>query len=401
MKMRSDQSGGPGGAYARTFLLTFAALLVAVAVFCIFIDPYGIFGAPRLPHLTAIKPAAAARLRLSKAFGVELAHPATLVIGSSVTNLGIDPEAASWAPDHRPVFNLGIDGATLDLQQKFLLHALCTTHPKRVVIVSAFEDSMPVWPAFGDTTALELRVGEDGRPNPNFALGHLKDLASATLSFRALFDSASTLARQSGAWLNYQTERGFEIHSPEEEYATLQGSGAAIAKMDREMAARILMWRREPTWSLEPLRVMIQAAQEAGADVAVVIPPVYADLLELRRQLGLSKNVQAWRAELMHIVDAAGPGHVALWDFDGLSPYTTDRPPEHGDMADSGRWFWDSAHFSPALGALMIQRIETGEGPTDLGARLDSANLAENAQTFAVAQRAWVKAHPDDVERVG
>jgi hypothetical protein len=389
--------------FVLTALATLFLVLSVAAGFCVLVDPYGIFGTPTLPRVNAIKSAAALRVRLSKAYRVALADPATLVVGSSVINLGIDPESPAWLPAHRPVFNLGIDGAPLAEQRRFLLNALAVAHPKLVLIVTSFEDVMPSVEGEMSSFDPELRALDDGRPNPHFALAHFKDLVSATLSFRAIADSAQTLIRQAGPWINYQRNDGFEINSPEERYAATQGVRAAVAKMDSDLALRISAWTRRPVWSLEPLDVMIRAARAAGADVVVAIPPVNTDIVEIRRQIGLAQDVAAWRSGIALVVaaDAAALGgreRVKLWDFGGLSPYTTTSLPLEFDMAK--RWFWDTAHFSPGLGTLIIGRIEGRGDPSDFGIVVDAQNEEKTAADFSAAERKWVDTHPDDVGRV-
>ncbi len=411
--MRRDRSTG---GYVGVVLLTFFTLIAAAASFCTLVDPYGMFGMPRVSHVTALKFAAASRLRLSKAYRVALADPATLVTGSSITNLGIDPASAAWQPAHRPVFNLGLDGATLAEQRRYFLNALAVSRPRLVVFFTSFEDMMPQPPGAGfedGAVQPELRTLDDGRPNPAFPLAHLKDIVSATLSFRALADSGLTLVRQSGAWINYQTDAGFEIHAPEEMYAATQGARAAVDKMNRVMARRMIAWSGHPDWSLEPLDVMIRAARARGADVVVVIPPGHADIVEIHRQLGLADRVEAWRLALVQLVDGeaealGGHEHVRLWDFNRLSGYTTAAFTARGASAGDDGWFWDTTHFKPELGSLIIGRIEqtgpvgeTGPVAQTLGIPVERANEAPSALAFAAAERGWVEAHPDDVERIG
>ena len=394
-------------AYVGVLVLTLALCLTGAAAFSILVDPYGMFGMPRLRNVTALKVAAASRLRLSKTYRVALAHPATLVTGSSITNLGIDPDSASWRPEHRPVFNLGLDGATLAEQGRYFLNAMAVSHPRLVVLVTSFEDLMPQ-PSAGNAEdgagQPERRTLDDGRPNPHFLLAYVKDLVSATISFRALSDSALTLVRQSGTLINYQTDSGFEVHAPEEVYAATQGARAAADKMNRTLARRMIVWSGHPSWSIEPLDAMIRAAREGGADVVVMIPPAQADMVEIRRQLGFADLVEAWRLALAQLVgtDAAalgGPDHVALWDFSGLSGYTTASPVGRSGASHDKDWFWDPAHFNPLLGSLLIRRIETGD-PADLGIRIESTSEAASAAAFSEADHAWVEAHPSDVERI-
>ena len=405
MNDATELTGARMSGFLRTVVVTFCALLGSTALVCGVVDPYGILGMPPIPGLTAVKSAAATRLRLSKAYRVGLMDPATIVTGNSVTNLGIDPASPAWRPDHAPVFNLGVDGATLVEQSRYLLNALAVTHPKLVVLFTSFEDALSL--PFGDVReagAIDpgLRCLDDGRPNPGFALAHIKDLASATLSFRALADSVGTLWRQSGERLNTQGRDGFETDSPEETYAATQGTPAAVAKEDRDIAARVVAWSAHPTWSLAPLAVMIAAARASGADVVVAIPPAHVDIMAIRREAGVEPEVAAWRSALLRIVRTrAGPddhGRVTLWDFSGLSRYVTTPIPLDHRMADPGRWFWDTAHFSPALGTLLIRRIETGGEPVDLGTLVMPDAGDDGADE--TQKRQWMATHPADVARI-
>lgn len=400
--MPLDHSHRLASVFNRTVFSTILLLLAATAVLSVVVDPYGLFGGPSLPGLTTIKSAAASRLRLSKASAVERVQPATLVTGSSVTNLGIDPNDGAWTPADRPVFNLGIDGATILLQRRFLLHALTVTRPRRVVIITSFDDYAPASVDGGSDTAglPALHVGEDGQPNPHYVRDHLVDLAATTLSFRALSDSVATLLWQSGALLSYQTAEGFAVDAPEEQYATLHGVTAAVSKTEGDMARRLLRWGLDPQPSVQALADMIHAARSADAEVVVVIPPVTVEMIEMRRQLGLEANVAIWRADVARAVNREWADHVSLWDFGNLSPYDTAQPTDGVAVTDPHLWFWDAVHFTPALGGLIIRRIEGDDNPADFGERLDVETVAISSLKSTAAQQAWAASHPDEVRAV-
>lgn len=354
-------------------VLAIVLMSMTAVVFCTLVDPYGLFDTPRLAHLTAVKSAASARLRLSKAWGVDRVQPATIVTGSSVTNLGIDPGSPAWIPGDRPVFNLGIDGAKVDLQRRFLLHALALTHPRRVVVLTSFEDYEP--DDAGEASLPALHVGADGQPNPDYAIDRAKDLVSAVFSMRALSDSVTTLVRQSGELLSYQTPLGFEIDGPEQQYSDLHGMAAALGKTDAEFAAGLLRWGPKPRWTLTPLADMIRHGLAAGAEVVVAIPPVHPDLVEVRRQVGIGERVDAWRADVAGLVTGLRSERVVLRDFSEIPPSGRQSP---GPGRAGG--FWDAVHFTPALGDTLIERIESGAEPADPdqqgGAGIDPVDIA-------------------------
>ena len=137
-------------------------------------------------------------------------------------------------------------------------------------------------------------------------------------------------------------------------------------------------------------------------DVVVFIPSVRAEEVELYRQAGLDGLFASWKAQLATTVEAAAAsGHtVALWDFTGSTPFTTESVPRPGDRATAMRWFWDLIHFRPELGALMAARMVGGSGPGDLGMRVTAADMPGRAAAYAEGQRTWVAEHPADVARV-
>ena len=398
--------------YLRALALALLALLGSVALFCGLVDPYGIIGTPTVAHLTARKLAAADRPRLSKPYRVEHMHPSTVLLGSSTTNIGFDPDSPAWPQARRPVFNMGIDGSSLDGEAHFLRHTLALAEPGLVVMCVAFEDSMvsPRGRLTAATAAMyafepRMRVGADGSPNPGYQLGRAQDWVFALLSLPALTDSVRTLLGQERSTVDVQTAAGFDEGARFMRWTASDGAAALFGQKDIEKARDILRWQREKRVEIDGVRTAILAARAAGAKVVVAITPAHADQMEVRRQLGLAAPMQAWRRDLARLVaDAAaetgGDAYTTLWDFDGYSPYTTESLPPPGDTSHALRWFFETVHFRPALGTLMIQRMLGGDIPADLGAMLTPATVDESGARNDAAQRAWVAAHPTDVARI-
>lgn len=396
----------PSRAWLRTTLVAAAGLLLGIASFCAAVDPYGIIGTPTIPGLTDRKIAAAPRSRLTKPYRIEQVNPAAIVIGSSAANIGFDPDSPAWTQPDRPVFNLGIDGASFDVQQRFLQHALVRARPRLVVISVSFEDMMLAPRTLrsaspGDPNAFEdrMRVDAEGRPNRLYPLARLADLVFATLSLRAVLDSVATLMDQDDPEQNVQTPAGFDVRAQFPAWIARDGTRTVIALSLRQRLSELLRTESTMQRELEHLASMVRTARAAGAEVAVVVMPAYVAGLEVRRRLGLTARSQAWLADMVRTVEdaAGGPDHVAIWNFEGYDTPVQQPLPAAKDSTPL-RWFWEAVHFRPELGTLMLRRIAGEPGLPGFGTRLTATTVAEQSRRYVEAERHWVAANPGDAD---
>lgn len=381
-------------------LIVFLGIVVGVNVA---VDPYGIIGAPRIPGFNQDKITAVDWPRVTKPYLVARANPATLVLGTSPADVGFDPNSSAWPTNLKPVFNLAIDGSSPHQMYRFEQDALAVSKPKLVVISISLEDSQ----VFGEPLRKaedfdeRLHVTETGAPNPDYRTGVLNDYIFATASFRAISDSLRTVIHQRDPVKTFQTPLGLLEGGKFVIWAKTEGFHVLVSDKDHLHAGMDLRWARKPRFNIEPLTDMIKLARDHQADVAVVIIPNYIDQMEIRRQTGVTSQYDAWKARVVALTDQAGKamGGVTLWDFSGFTPYTTEALPEPGDRTTRLRWFWESIHFQPALGDLVIQRL-TGKGPRDFGVVLTPDNLATDIAAYHEAQGKWVAEHPRDVARI-
>lgn len=398
--------------FLRAWAVTLAALAVVIVCVTVVVDPYGIFNMPRIKGWTANKPAAPHWPRLSKPYLLEAANPATLVLGSSTVDLGIDPEGPAWPDARQPVFNLGIEMAKPATQLLYLRNALATTSPKLVLIGASFDDAMimPASHIAGASTAVpelakfdnRLRLGDSGEPNLDYRLGQIQNAVFATLSFQALRDSIKTLSSQRDPFANVLTRLGFDTGGPFVRWIADEGQNAFFLDKDAYKAHDLVKWRPQPALAVQPVLDAVALAQQHGATVIVFLLPTHADNMELLRQVGLTNRYHAWKTELVAAIEhmAQNRERVPVWDFGGFTPYTTEPVPLKGDTTHQLRWFWDLVHFRPELGDLMLQWMLDQNGPGDLGVQVTSAGLPARAAAYEDAQRTWIAAHPADVARI-
>ncbi|MGE5545653.1 MAG: hypothetical protein ACM33T_02050 [Solirubrobacterales bacterium] len=358
-----------------TFFAGLAGMVVLGAGINLAVDPYGVFGTPLVEGFNREKPQGEAQPYLAKTYLVERAQPKTLLVGNSRIQSGLDPESEAWPADARPVFNFGIGGANLYANYRLLQHSLAVSTPSLVVIGLAVEDTLDVARTTEDYQP-RLRVDAGGGPNRELWRARAQDAAFALLSLTALGDSLITVWQQGRPGVSKMTPLGFNDGGGMTAAAEAEGYHSLFKAKERKKAEVALRWARHPGYDLKPLRDMIRLSLDHGARVVVFLSPGHVGELEIYRRNGLTDAHLHWKDEVTAMVKqfADDGAKVALWDFGGVSRYTSETVPPVGDRRTPMAWFWEINHFKPALGRLIIARM-MGHGPADLGVELTASGV--------------------------
>lgn len=340
------------GRYLRTFVIAFAALLLAVAGFTRFMDPAGYWAGPIVPGLNAVKPASAEHLRPVKLRQVERLQPLTIVAGNSRVDVGIDPGSAAWPAAWRPVYNLGLPGAYQHQTVDAVLHALDTTQAKRVVLGVDFIDYRVAEEAWRTWRPAPRRVETIGTP---------RELAELLISLDALGRSLAALPEQHSANPRNITRDGFNSLAEYNEIVAAEGHAALFGQRLRENSARWAAWPKAVAWpgpggsdAWASLDRLAAECRRRGVELILVTYPYHAEVRLLFDEVGMTPAFEDWRARLAAAGARAG---VAVWDFTAITPATSEPVPPPGDTRTRMRWYWEGGHFKAALGDRMIAAI--------------------------------------------
>jgi len=396
-----------GRRYFWLWLAGLLAILTLAAAVNLIVDPYGVYGLVRIAGVNEDKTSAVAQARLAKHYLVERVQPATLLIGSSRVEAGLDPESNAWPQDLRPVFNMGSAGTGPYSQLRLLQDSLAATQPRLVVLGTDFIESLTADADLAASSSARgsldfeqrLRVTKSGAPNGRIWLAQMQDVGSTLFSLSALGDSIATLLTQGSSKYSKFTPLGRHTLTEFNYLVQTEGEYSLFLAKDRFKVAQVVPMREHYQFGLAPLAQAITEALQHSAQVIVVITPGHADELEIYRQAGVMDVYEEWRQRLTEIVATAGGNKVALWDFAGLTPYTTETLPGRGDTKSQLSWFWETNHFKEALGDLIISRI-LGHGPQEFGDQLTLSTLPHSRAVLRKQQYQYVKAHPAAVERV-
>lgn len=361
-------------------LVVFTLLTGAFAGFIAFIDPYDVVGGPRVRGLNAEKTRThedGARVTASHRLLTTSARAALL--GNSRVVDGFPDDLSGWPGG---MINAGMRGS------------------------NAFEIARAAVVA-GQNPAIEcLVIGVDlddfsahGAPKATYWISTLPDasrlasLVRVSLSPSAFARALQTLddnvtgAREPPRWRDayapgWQREDRFD--------ASLEGTFAHYRGFEYDPERMAFFVR-----ALEGLNA-------AGVQTVVYLHPLYASREEAMVRAGARPDHVAMRAALARAEAAAAtpeaPGACAtgpmlqVWDFSGFEPISTVAPPGPA-QAESHPYWHEPAHYAPAVGAAMLDRLagRTREGlfaPEGFGARLDDLDALEAA---AMARReTWI-----------
>lgn len=389
----------PAAAFLRLTGLTVLATLGLVAGLNVVVDPYDLWGSPKITGLNVMKPALHTHLTDAKRRQYARLAPRSVLAGNSRVEVGIDPQSAVWSPRELPAYNFGLPGVRIDGVVQALAAVGADHPPARVYLGVDFIDfsvDQATWTAFRPQP---LRR-DDGALERQF-----KRVTTATLSLDALVDSVHTLVEQRAR--NPETTRvdGF---TPLDNYNDLvadEGHAAIFAQRSLENARAALKRPKAVAWPTPgnslPWRLLgdyVQAARGQGIEVVLFTYPYHAELLETFRQTGQWPAFEDWMRRLTAL---AADHQVPLWNFVGFNAWTTEAVPPPGDHRTRMRWYWEAGHFKAALGDEMIRRMHGDTDPSLLpGAPLTPATVAAALQALEQDGAAWRVRDPAVARRV-
>jgi hypothetical protein len=391
----------PAPRFIRCWVLACSLLATLVGGFNALVDPYLLFGSPRIQGFNERKPGVETQERLMKAYQVTRAAPHALLLGTSRVDLGLDTRHSVWPASARPAYNLGIAAADPYTSLRYLQHVSATGKPDLVILGLDFEYFLSS--GSGEhSNALDfesrLSVDRNGAVNGGQRLQHARDLFQGLLSLDALLDSIDTLnanRRPDSADLAPSgdlSEAGLRSDAVE------LGSSSLFAQRDLRNI-RFYYGKTKSNEGMADIQGIIDLCRQRGTRLILFINPVHADMLETFDLLGLWPAYESWKRDLVAMLaqQPGSTGAIALWDFSGYDSYTTESVPNAS--RDVLHWFWEPSHYTKELGDKIIERL-FGGGDGTYGVLLTPATIESRIADVRAAREAYRNSQPADVGRV-
>ena len=370
--------------FCRRFLFGVVVLAILVAAFDAFVDPYLVFGSPLIAHVNRIKPASQDRQALAKAYLFRRMRPQTVIFGSSKAQVGIDPKSPLLPPDAGLVFNFGWAGIWTNDLFAIVKEAADNAPIHRILVVVDLIDFMQ-----------PLRPSADGSTGPSYLPDWRRrqiERAEALLSFDALKDSIQTVLGQ-----NERYPSGFiaDGRMLEGDFQRSVDAGGAAVMFDQKRAfmlykialtnERLASVSDRKKVDATAISQIVALGRKRHIQIDIAISPVHAEELRAIVLGGLWPRYEAAKRALTDVVAADGGGQVALWDFMGFDPISTEPVPPSDNRVDRTKWFWEPNHFRPALGEKMLATIY--HGGAEFGRRLTPDMIDDDLAQEATSQR--------------
>lgn len=367
----------------RLFNMTFFAVtlpsLVTVGLFNLAIDPYGVIDSPEIPSLNELKTQKFHNVRLFKAIDITRVEPKTLLLGSSRTDLGLDP-AHPALDNKQPAYNLGLVGPNIYEVKRYFEHAL-KNQPELKTVVIGIDLFM-----FNEYKVNQLDFSEDRLEKKNLTT---QELLNVTLSTSAIQSSTKTIKSSinSAAYYLYRPDGMRYVYIDKPNKAILKKFKGSIKGL-RKGEGYYNKYQLSEDF-IEDLQEIVDICQQQNIEFKIFISPSHASQWENLRVAGLWPVFEEWKRQLVKI--------TPVWDFSGYNRVTTEAISK--DMKN----YWDSSHYRKEVGDLVLDRIfdyQEEKVPADFGVLLTQENIESHLAEINAQREVWASNNPDVVELV-
>ena len=386
----------------RRFLIVlavgFASLCALAAGINYLVDPYGLFGTPRVDGINALKPTAGERVRTTKPYMATAFGPTTVIAGNSRPELGLDPQSTCWSEDDKPVFNSGIPGAGFYMQTQYAKHALSAGNGRKVLLAIDFLDFLtdtttpdaafpPDWTSMSASYAGRLDIPGENAGVWTIISTRAQDKLSALFSLNTLADSLLTITRQRTPFITDRRADGFNPGNDYEAIVRNEGQFVLFKQKNGELATRLdrpglglFPAGQEHSADFEALKNFLAWSQAEKVEVILFINPYHVDYFRIIHAAGLWTELENWKR---HITRIAGDFGVPLWDFNSVDAFSSEAPPAQGKRGTSISWYWEPAHYKREMGELMLakllgRRCSADQPAATPGTKLSPDNLEQH-----------------------
>ena len=365
---------------------TVGAALAAVAGFNLLVDPSGVF--PRVHLQTFASLRGTIFNRVARAELVRRGDWDMVILGTSRAKAGLPASHPAFATNH--VCNLSVDGARMSEAAAMFDYARARNPLRRVVLCLDFVLSRDA------THDLLIDPSDfaESRFNPKLSLfdyhcKHLLGREATDGSFEFVRDHLRKKLPPEG-------ERdGFHVRA-----LRLGTSQRALFEKSFRALAYGYAAQRTSTAEMAAFRGLVASCRENNIELTLAINPVHALDLELLRAGGNWEQFEQWKRDVARIVAEEWPtARVPVWDFSGYGPATTEEVPAAGDTTARMKYYFENSHYTPALGAVMLDRM-LGQTPGEFGVLISPANIEAHLQKIREQRETYAGAHAAEVQWV-
>ena len=393
-------------AIAAGFIIISAGLINAI------VDPFGVFRWMEIPGINVHKPAINIEDSRNKLQAISAVKPRSLVLGSSRTETGINPNSPYWLDAKFPAYNLSLVSGNMSVVNEYFLHAN-TVRPVENVLLGVdlvmFKENLR-----GKETTSRLNAHKR-----NIRTSDIETNMYYLLSLDALLASIKTVSQQSTVENQDFLYNGQRSPLPFEKRQKTLGHGKMFQTQEKKYLFQqrytdsrrgryLFEESKNPPANIKAFSDLVSYCLTNDIKLKVFINPIHARQQEIIYHEKQWHTFEQWKQELLNIVEKANTHHqhvepVQLWDFSGYNTVTMEAVPKLNDTKTAMNWYWESSHYKATVGELILKRmynINTADMPADFGVLLSSNNIEQHLIDLRRDRENYIEFFPDDVATI-
>jgi len=364
-------------------LLILSLLFVITAIsFNWLINPYGIFNSPEIEGVNKKKPEFSIHLRLAKAAAVYEQKPEAVILGTSRSEFGFDPNHIAWKTNL--VYNLALSGSNMYEVLRYFQYVHGIKPQKQVILAVDF-----------------FMFNIFQKNQPDFKESNFTPNQLTLASIDTFFASLKTVFKQHAEEIYlHNGQRHWTYYR--NNIRKLGGHRQAFRSTEKKYMKQVWFQGKQYKFTnrkqstLNYFRTLLDIAYRDNVDLRILISPSHARLWEALDSVGLWKKFEQWKREMVRIneqqANKYGKTPFPLWDFSGYNTFTTEEVPPLDDKKTQMKWYWESSHYKKELGDYVLDRVFEYNHPDriipdDFGKLLQSKNIEQQLAKIRVEQQ--------------
>ncbi len=340
------------------------------------IDPQDVFNTPNYLGINNVKPKKDRNDRLFKAIDITRIKPKTIIIGSSRTKQGINPEHPVF-DQNSGVYNLAINGPNFYEVRRYAEHAIYNQPDLKQIVLGLdffmFNANLDNQPTFNESRLEKSHLTVDDGVKVLFSLDSLnnsKDTIYASQKEKynseqygenGFMPNRNKLKSENIWRFNQSIKLYFSLHS------------------DYEFS--------EQYWS--DFTKLVTLCQQNNIELIVFISPAHATQWKSIELTNSWKVFEDWKRKIVKL--------TPVWDFSGYNSVTTEL------ISNEMNNYVDNSHYTPEIGNLIINRIfnyQSHKVTDDFGVLLTRDNVEKHLDHIRLQGRKWNKNNLKEVDLV-
>lgn len=370
---------------AKKYIFVFTAMLLLLSVLTVafnrVVDPFWYYRDISIDGFNAIKPKFRYYERHVKPVLVQREQPASLIFGSSFSEIGFDPLHPALRAAGKS-YNFALAGAPWEMVACDVQFALSKDTALRQIVLGIHPGALPQKDCKADIAKMEI-----------------PDERAFLFSNDAFEASVNTVLEQ------YKQKPS---HTAEGLYFYTRGLPATASRFREHFVSSTpckishvsinppdtATLPKQSNLDLSGLREFVRKTTERGIVLKLVVYPRHSLMFEQEYQCGTRQARWDAIAQIVSIVEAKKSSLVEVWDFEGYHAIGTEI------ISDAPGVNWqDSAHFNTEFGNIMLDEMFAIKPPA-FGVQLTSANLVARANEERKARAAYLGRHPEFLQQL-